>query len=95
MLHSLGLDGRLNSKEPIVNCLFKYAKIKEELLRYKRSQILEVYFARLDGRENNNPALEKLYQLPMEDLKLFLSGKFQQDPLIQQLSKMSQLLENR
>ncbi|HLW57267.1 MAG TPA: hypothetical protein VKY27_07775 [Bacteriovoracaceae bacterium] len=76
--------------------LFRYTQLKESLLRYKRSQILEVYFARLDGRENTNPALRELYELSMEDLKLFLSGKFQQDPLIQQLSKMhSQVLESR
>lgn len=82
--------------EPKVKNLFRYTQLKESLLRYKRSQILEVYFARLDGRENANPALRELYELSMEDLKLFLSGKFQHDPLIQQLSKMhSQVLENR
>jgi len=82
--------------EPKVKNLFRYTQLKESLLRYKRSQILEVYFARLDGRENTNPALRELYELSMEDLKLFLSGKFQQDPLIQQLSKMHfQVLESR
>lgn len=76
--------------------LIKYTQLKETLSGYRRSQILEVYFARLDGRENTNSALAELYQIPLEDLKLFLSGKFQQDPLLQQLSKINSLVsENK
>ncbi|HLT23228.1 MAG TPA: hypothetical protein VKZ84_07285 [Bacteriovoracaceae bacterium] len=75
--------------------LFRYAEITEVLFRYERSQILEVYFSRLDGRENVNPDLAELYEFSLEDLKLFLAGRFQQDPLIQQLTRLhSQALES-
>lgn len=78
-----------------VTNLLRYTELKDILFRYKRSQILEVYFARLDGRENSNPALEELYELSLDDLKLFLSGKFQEDQLLQQLSKLhSPISEN-
>ncbi|MFA5583793.1 MAG: hypothetical protein WDA09_06225, partial [Bacteriovoracaceae bacterium] len=70
------------------NSLFRYAEITEVLFRYERSKILEVYFSRLDGRENVNPDLAELYEFSLEDLKLFLAGRFQQDPLIQQLARL-------
>lgn len=79
-----------------MKALFRYTELREALFRYQRSQILEVYFARLDGRENTNPELEELYDFSLADLELFLSGRFQQDPLIQQLSMLdSQVWESR
>lgn len=76
--------------------LFRYQEVNEILLQYERSKILEVYFSRLDGRKKCKDEERELYELSLEDLKLFLAGKFKEDPIMQQLSNLhSQVLENK
>lgn len=68
--------------------LYRYQEIAKILFKYERSKIIEVYFSRLDGRKNNKEEDNELYNLSLEDLKLFLAGKFKEDPIMQQLSKL-------
>lgn len=80
----------------LMQSLFRYQEVKEILLKYERSKILEVYFSRLDGRNKNDKDDNELYELSLEDLKLFLAGKFKEDPILQQLSNFHSLIsENK
>lgn len=76
----------------LVKSLYRYTKIKEALFRFERSEILEVYFARLDGREKSREELNELYDFSLDDLRLFLSGKFKEDPIVQQMSHLHSLV---
>lgn len=80
----------------VMQSLFRYQEVNEILLQYERSKILEVYFSRLDGRKKCKDDERELYELSLEDLKLFLAGKFKEDPIMQRLSNLhSQVLENK
>lgn len=58
------------------------------LEKFERAKILEVYFARLDGRtlDNNIPGeYYELYDMELETIKSFLLGQHPQDPLLQRI----------
>lgn len=61
-------------------------EIKQILDQYDRARILEVYFARLDGRlpERIPAEVSDLYTIRLEDIKEFLLGQRPADPLLQQ-----------
>lgn len=60
------------------------------LEKYERSKILEVYFARIDGRipELINPEEEDIYNLDLNSIKGFLLGQHPQDTILQKVFRI-------
>ena len=58
--------------------------------KFERSKILQVYFARLDGRSPEEIPLgyEELYTIELSLIKSFLLNQHPQDALLQKLFKM-------
>lgn len=72
----------------LIKSLYRSQQIRENLYRFERSQLLEVYFARLDGIAHDQEHPE-LNDLSLADLKSYLWGRFHQDPLLEQISLMN------
>lgn len=64
--------------------------IRRTLGKFERSKILEVYFARLDGRipEEIPVELEDLYDIELPAIRTYLLGQHPQDTLMQKIFKM-------
>lgn len=64
--------------------------IRRTLGKFERSKILEIYFARLDGRIPDEIPVEyeELYQIELNSIKKFLLGQYPQDNLLQRLFKI-------
>lgn len=60
------------------------------LEKFERSKILEVYFARMDGRipEEIPADCHELYALELNDIKGFLLGQHPQDTLLHKLFRI-------
>ncbi len=59
---------------------------RNSLKDHDRSEILKVYFARLDGRTNEGHVdSEDLYQLDLSVLKDYLLGQYPPDPLLHKI----------
>jgi predicted transcriptional regulator len=58
--------------------------------KFERSKILEVYFARLDGRMPDiiPEELKELYEIELISIKSFLLGQHPQDPLLHKIFRM-------
>jgi hypothetical protein len=54
------------------------------LEKFERSKLLEVYFARIDGRrlDEQDSDIQELYELELEDIKAFLLGQHPRDTLL-------------
>jgi hypothetical protein len=54
------------------------------LEKFERSKLLEIYFARIDGRclDEVDSDLQELYDLELEDIKAFLLGQHPRDTLL-------------
>lgn len=66
--------------------------VRTMLERYERSKILEVYFARLDGRVPRIVPFDQkpLWEIELSEIKAFLLGQHPQDNLLTRfLSLMS------
>jgi hypothetical protein len=63
---------------------------RKTLDKFERSKILEVYFARLDGRIPDSIPSDhhELYQLELKAIKAFLMGQYPQDTLLQKIFGM-------
>lgn len=64
--------------------------VRTVLERFERSKILEVYFARMDGRipEEIPAQYHELYQLELNDIKGFLLGQHPQDTLLHKIFRI-------
>lgn len=64
--------------------------VRTVLERFERYKILEVYFARLDGRwPGFIPADQRpLWEIELEDIKAFLLGQHPQDNILSRLLKL-------
>ncbi|MCM2351588.1 MAG: hypothetical protein NDI69_16310 [Bacteriovoracaceae bacterium] len=64
--------------------------VRTVLERFERSKILEVYFARMDGRipEEIPAEYHELYQLGLNDIKGFLLGQHPQDTLLHKIFRI-------
>lgn len=64
--------------------------VRTVLERFERSKILEVYFARMDGRIPEEIPVEyhDLYQLELNDIKGFLLGQHPQDTLLHKIFRI-------
>lgn len=74
-----------------LNSFYLIASSKREVLeKFERSKILEIYFARLDGRlpEQIPEEYESLYAIDLPTIKSFLMGQHPQDPLLQKVFRM-------
>jgi hypothetical protein len=60
------------------------------LEKFERAKILEVYFARLDGRTAQNIPSEfaALYELDLQEIKTFLLGQHPRDNLLHSLFRV-------
>lgn len=60
------------------------------LEKFQRSKILEVYFARLDGRIPNHIIDEEadLYNIELDAIKGFLMGQHPQDTVLQKVFRI-------
>lgn len=58
--------------------------------KFERSKILQVYFARLDGRtpEEIPSEYQELYSIELAAIKTFLLNQHPQDALLQKIFKM-------
>ncbi len=58
--------------------------------KFERSKILQVYFARLDGRtpEEIPSEYQELYSIELSAIKTFLLNQHPQDALLQKIFKM-------
>ncbi len=58
--------------------------------KFERSKILQVYFARLDGRtpEEIPSEYQELYSIELQAIKTFLLNQHPQDALLQKIFKM-------
>ena len=61
--------------------------LRHTMNRFGRTKVLEVYFARLDGRlPEVVPSYEaELYLLPLEEIKEFLLERGHHDPLLKKI----------
>lgn len=66
--------------------------LRDGLKKYERSKIIEIYFARLDGRDASDFSLEFdfLFKVELEDIRLFLLNQQPQDLI---LSKVLELVK--
>lgn len=64
--------------------------VRSVLERFERAKILEVYFARLDGRVPNDVPEEvsDLYEIELSDIKAFLLGQHPQDTLLHKVFRI-------
>ncbi|HXH76116.1 MAG TPA: hypothetical protein VNJ08_14190 [Bacteriovoracaceae bacterium] len=64
--------------------------VRSTLESYERSKILEVYFARVDGRIPRTIPLDvqPLYALDLVHIRAFLLGHYPQDNLFNKIFKM-------
>lgn len=64
--------------------------VRSILEKYERSKILEVYFARIDGRlpEIIPPEQRDLYEIELLSIKGFLLGQHPQDTLLLKLFRI-------
>jgi hypothetical protein len=82
-----GLSEGLSEKE---EALREMKMTREALEKFERSKILEIYFARLDGRVPDEIPFEHedLYALELEKIKKFLLGQHPQDPILQKIFRI-------
>lgn len=64
--------------------------VRSVLVKFERSKILEVYFARLDGRVPEKIPMELvgLYDIDLEHIKAFLLGQHPQDTLLHKIFRI-------
>lgn len=64
--------------------------VRSILEKYERSKILEVYFARVDGRlpEIISPEHRDLYEIELNSIKGFLLGQHPQDTLLMKIFRI-------
>lgn len=64
--------------------------VRSVLEQFERSKILEVYFARLDGRipEIIPSELNELYEIELSSIKGFLLGQHPQDTLLMKVFRI-------
>jgi hypothetical protein len=82
-----GFTSGLSEKEKVLEEL----KItRASLERFERSKILEIYFARLDGRVPDEipSEHEELYALELANIKNFLLGQHPHDPILQKIFRI-------
>jgi hypothetical protein len=65
-------------------------ELQNSLGKFERSKILEVYFARFDGREPSKIPVEykELYEIDLSFIKRFLLNQNPRDAILQQLFRM-------
>jgi hypothetical protein len=88
-------DFRMNENESnsvSENSIVVEGKVRNQknLGRFERSLILQVYFARLDGRmpEEIPSGHEELYTTELPGIKSFLLGQLPQDTLLQKIFRI-------
>jgi hypothetical protein len=83
----VGLSEGLSEEE---KALREMKMTREALGKFERSKILEIYFARLDGRVPDEipSEHEELYALELADIKNFLLGQHPQDPILQKIFRI-------
>ena len=81
------MSSGLSEKENVLN---KMILTRRALEKFERSKILEVYFARIDGRipEEIPAELNDLYTIEMGAIKGFLLGQHPHDSLLQKIFRM-------